>query len=177
MKMVLLLRHGKSDWSTEVDDRDRPLAKRGRKAARAMGEFLTRARPDARRDRGVASPRAADTAALAAAAGGWQSPVRTNELLYGVYVFGMLAVARAEPDEVERLMIVGHEPASSEAVAAPRRRRRPGFPHRSRRRHRARSRTVGRRRPGCGRLVYLVPPPPARVSDPRDGRKRLADRA
>ena len=70
MKMVLLLRHGKSDWSTAVDDRERPLAKRGRRAARAIGEFLTRAgeAPDAI----VASParRAADTATLAAAAGG-----------------------------------------------------------------------------------------------------------
>ena len=29
----------------------------------------------------------------------------------------MLAVARTEPDEVHRLMVVGHEPALSEAVA------------------------------------------------------------
>jgi phosphohistidine phosphatase len=117
VKTVLLLRHGKSDWSTAVGDRERPLAKRGRKAARAIGEFLTRAgeAPDAI----VASParRAADTATLAAAAGGWQSPLRTSELLYGAEAFSLLAVARTEADDVHRLMVVGHEPALSEAVA------------------------------------------------------------
>ena len=48
-RMLLLLRHGKSDWSSNVDDRERPLAKRGRKAAQAIGRFLTEAgeAPDA----------------------------------------------------------------------------------------------------------------------------------
>ena len=117
MKMLLIVRHGKSDWSATVDDSERPLAKRGRKAARAMGEFLTRAGqvPDAVVT--SAARRAADTAALVAAAGRWQCPVRTSELIYGADAFGVLDAARAEPDACERLMIVGHEPASSEAVA------------------------------------------------------------
>ena len=41
MKTLILLRHGKSDWKDdELVDHERPLAKRGRKAARAVGRFL-----------------------------------------------------------------------------------------------------------------------------------------
>ena len=80
--MVLLLRHGKSDWATAEDDREAPLAKRGRKAARAIGELLTRAgeAPDAI-DASLAR-RAARHRGAGRRRGGWQTPVRTNELLY-----------------------------------------------------------------------------------------------
>jgi phosphohistidine phosphatase len=40
---LLLLRHAKSDWETgALDDFDRPLAKRGRKEAPGVGEWLLR---------------------------------------------------------------------------------------------------------------------------------------
>jgi len=46
MKTVLLFRHGKSDWYADYDwDHNRPLAKRGRKAARAMGRWLAETGP------------------------------------------------------------------------------------------------------------------------------------
>jgi phosphohistidine phosphatase len=117
MKTLILLRHGKSDWSSEADDRERPLTKRGRSSADAIGAFLTGAgeMPDAV----VTSParRAADTAARAAAAGTWTCRLRTNELLYGAEAFTVLDVARSEPDTTERLMLVGHEPTSSDTLA------------------------------------------------------------
>ena len=158
MKMVLLLRHGKSDWSTEVDDRERPLAKRGRNAARAMGEFLTRAgqTPDAI----VVSParRAADTASLAVAAGGWQCPVRTSELLYTADALTMLDVARAEADDVERLMLVGHQPASSEAVVRLVDGGTLGLPTAAVAGIELDIEDWAEIEPGRGRLVFLVPP-------------------
>src|SRR5215208_2840394 len=47
MKTLLLLRHAKSDWEIpSMRDIERPLAKRGRKAAPRMGKAL--------RDKGVA---------------------------------------------------------------------------------------------------------------------------
>jgi len=33
-KLLLILRHGKSDWTTGLEDFDRPLVGRGRKGAR-----------------------------------------------------------------------------------------------------------------------------------------------
>lgn len=38
---LLLLRHAKSDWSIDMDDFSRPLKKRGRRAAKQMGRWLS----------------------------------------------------------------------------------------------------------------------------------------
>ena len=40
MKTLLLVRHAKSDWPTNVDDFDRPLNERGHKDAPKMAKFL-----------------------------------------------------------------------------------------------------------------------------------------
>lgn len=40
MKTLILVRHAKSDWSTDVDDFDRPLNERGHKDAPKMARFL-----------------------------------------------------------------------------------------------------------------------------------------
>src|SRR2546428_3125668 len=84
MPALILLRHGKSDWQADygADDRARPLARRGRKAAKTMGRFLARAGqvPDA----AITSPavRAHDTLQLAMDGGGWTCPARTAPSLY-----------------------------------------------------------------------------------------------
>lgn len=39
-KTLILMRHGKSDWSSEMEDFKRPLNKRGRKDAPTMGKWL-----------------------------------------------------------------------------------------------------------------------------------------
>ena len=40
MRRLMLLRHAKSDWPDGVDNHDRPLAKRGRKACPVMGRYM-----------------------------------------------------------------------------------------------------------------------------------------
>ena len=41
MKSIIIFRHGKSDWDATYDrDHDRPLSKRGSKAAIKMGKYL-----------------------------------------------------------------------------------------------------------------------------------------
>jgi phosphohistidine phosphatase len=120
MPGLILLRHGKSDWQADYggDDRLRPLAQRGRKAAKRMGRFLARAGqvPDA----AITSPavRAEDTLRLAMEGGGWTCPVRTAAALYGGGVYGLLGEVRREPSTTDVLLAVGHEPAWSDAVAA-----------------------------------------------------------
>jgi phosphohistidine phosphatase len=116
---LILLRHGKSDWDTDYgDDRARPLARRGRKAAEAIGRFLARAEqvPDA----AITSPavRAEDTLRRAMKAGGWTCPVRTAPNLYGAGVSGLLTEIQIEPSSTGVLLAVGHEPTWSNAVAA-----------------------------------------------------------
>lgn len=43
MRRLILMRHAKSDWSHGASDHDRPLNKRGRGAAEALGDWLRRA--------------------------------------------------------------------------------------------------------------------------------------
>ena len=41
-KSVILFRHGKSDWNATFEsDHDRPVSKRGSKAAKKMGKYLS----------------------------------------------------------------------------------------------------------------------------------------
>jgi phosphohistidine phosphatase len=116
---LILFRHGKSDWDADTgDDRARPLARRGRKAAVRMGRFLARSEqvPDA----AITSPavRAADTLRLAMEAGGWSCPVRTGAGLYGGGVSGLLGEVQQEPVATGVLLAVGHEPTCSAALSA-----------------------------------------------------------
>lgn len=115
MPALILFRHAKSDWDAPADDDlDRPLAPRGRKAARAMGRLLSRVGQVP--DTALCSPavRAADTLRLAMEAGEWSCPVRTAPGLYGAGVAGALAEIRSGANEAEMLLAVGHEPTSSE---------------------------------------------------------------
>jgi phosphohistidine phosphatase len=118
MPSLILFRHGKSDWDADYgdDDRMRPLSERGRRSARTMGRFLGRARqvPDA----ALTSPavRAESTLALAMKAGRWSCPVRKRDALYGD-VSGLLAEVRREAPATALLLVVGHDPAWSEAAS------------------------------------------------------------
>lgn len=40
MKRLILMRHCKSDWAHDLPDRERPLNKRGRASAAALGDWL-----------------------------------------------------------------------------------------------------------------------------------------
>jgi phosphohistidine phosphatase len=120
MPGLILFRHGKSDWHADYPGGDaaRPLAHRGRKAAKRMGKFLARAgqAPDA----AITSPavRAEDTLRLAIEGGGWSCPVRTAARLYDGGLSGLLAEVRKEPASTDVLVAVGHEPTWSEALSA-----------------------------------------------------------
>ena len=118
MKTVLIFRHAKSDWSSESsDDHARPLASRGRKAAKVMGRFLRRIdqMPDAVVSSSAA--RAATTVTLAAKAGKWKCPIRLVEKLYACAPDDILSEIRSQPDSVETLLVAAHEPACSETIA------------------------------------------------------------
>lgn len=118
MKTLLLLRHAKSDWGAEYeDDHERPLSKRGRKAARRMGRFLAVA--GLRPDLAVTSTadRARDTLARAARAGGWTGvPVHATDALYEASPEALLDVVRALPTGTTTALLVGHEPTFSIAA-------------------------------------------------------------
>ncbi|MGD0982862.1 MAG: histidine phosphatase family protein [Acidimicrobiales bacterium] len=114
---LIVFRHSKSDWSADYggSDLDRPLAKRGRKAARAAGRFLAATEVP---ESVICSPalRATATLELASEARDWEWSVRESVALYDEGVEGLLAEVRREPETTRLLMVVGHEPACSETV-------------------------------------------------------------
>ncbi len=118
MPRLMLFRHGKSDWNaTYRGDRDRPLSRRGERAAETMGVLLRKMGEVP--DRVVTSPatRAETTAAIARLSGGWSAPLEIAEALYGAGPDEALEVAARCGADAERLMLVGHEPTWSQLAA------------------------------------------------------------
>lgn len=111
MKRLLLLRHGKSDWDSGAPtDHDRPLAGRGRKAARAIGRFMALA--ELVPDYAITSSavRARTTLELAMEAGDWTCPVTTTRDFYHAGVEGVLGVVAESSDDHQSVLVVGHQP-------------------------------------------------------------------
>ena len=115
MRRVLLLRHGKSAWPDGLDDLERPLANRGRDAARRMGRYLADERllPDL----ALASParRTPETWTLAERSLG-EVPMRSEPRIYEAPPDRLLAVLRDVNPEVGTLLMVGHNPGLEELL-------------------------------------------------------------
>lgn len=119
MKRLMIFRHAKSDWKADYDtDHDRPLNRRGLHAARTVGTVL--ARSGEVPDLAITSSavRARSTLLLASSTGRWKTAVRVTDQLYEASPGGALAVAAETPDDVRRLMLVGHQPAWGSLVRA-----------------------------------------------------------
>lgn len=112
-KTLFLVRHAKSSWKEAgLDDRDRPLNKRGKEDAPKMGRHL--AKEGVRPELITSSPavRALKTArTIAAGLGLRKSDVMANERLYAFGVSGVLEVLRELDDGLDTVMVVGHNPA------------------------------------------------------------------
>ena len=111
MRSLTLLRHAKSSWDDDsLDDFDRPLNDRGRKAAKAIGRHL--ADRDASFDLILASPARRVVETLdGLAAGGWAAgAIQFERAIYFASTTDLLDLVRATPDKVKRLMLVGHNP-------------------------------------------------------------------
>ena len=107
----MLLRHAKSDWSAVYGaDHERPLNKRGTRAARAVGVAVARSGEIPNYAITSSATRALSTLELASDAGGWHTEVVVSPALYSSSSTGVLEVAASAPDTAQRVMLVGHEP-------------------------------------------------------------------
>ena len=119
MRTLLVLRHGKSDWdATFGSDEQRPLAKRGKDAAKRIGTFVTDV--GVMPDLAITSPavRARETLNAAIKAGHWETPVQENRLLYEGGVNGIIDLLRNVDPRVSTVLLAGHQPTSSNLVAS-----------------------------------------------------------
>lgn len=111
MKILYLLRHAKSLWAaTPASDIERPLNKRGKRAAALLGAYF--------KTHGVipevvlCSPaaRTRETLDRLDEARGQRAPVRLLKTLYLASPDRLLATARGLENELQSAMIVAHEP-------------------------------------------------------------------
>jgi phosphohistidine phosphatase len=118
MPELLIMRHAKSDWGVGLaDDRERPLAPRGVKAAKRVGKFLTKV--NAAPDLILSSPavRARTTAELANKAGRWAAPMEIVPSFYGGGWSDVVEGVLAAGESAERILVTGHEPTWSALVS------------------------------------------------------------
>jgi phosphohistidine phosphatase len=112
MLTLSLLRHAKSSWADrELEDRDRPLAKRGTKAARAMGAFIAKEGllPDLILCSGSIRTRA--TLALLLSELGTPEPqVVYDDVLYMATPVAILGRVQEVKSNTRHVMLIGHNP-------------------------------------------------------------------
>ncbi len=117
MKQLLLMRHAKSSWKhAGLTDRERPLNGRGRRDAPRMGALLARLDTVPELIVCSAAVRAVQTANAVADAAGYEGEIRRLPELYGADTCDFWAALQAVADEVETVMLVGHNPELEDLV-------------------------------------------------------------
>jgi len=111
MKTLLLLRHAKSSWKhPENPDLERPLNKRGKKDAPLMGRLIKDKELIPQCILCSTAVRATQTAEMIVKYSGFKGKVDYLDSFYlaepNVYLEGLQTL----PDEIERVMIIGHNP-------------------------------------------------------------------
>jgi len=111
-KTLILLRHAKSDWDADYSgDHERPLSKRGRKAAKAIGEFLSDTRHVPDEILCSTAARTRETISLVRENANWNDvEVTFTEDLYLAAPENVLSMVRGLPVSSECVMVVGHQP-------------------------------------------------------------------
>ncbi|CCE23026.1 SixA phosphatase family protein [Methylotuvimicrobium alcaliphilum] len=110
-KTLMLLRHGKSDWEVDADDFNRPLKKRGKKAAVRIGQWMRKQK--LKPGLIVTSPavRAQTTAERASEALGFAgAEIIRDQRLYEAELADFKAVLSDCPADIGRILLVGHNP-------------------------------------------------------------------
>ncbi|MBT2528950.1 histidine phosphatase family protein [Streptomyces sp. ISL-99] len=116
-RRIVLLRHAKADWP-QVSDHDRPLADRGRKDAPVAGHRLA--------DTGITfdlalcstATRTRETWKLAVQEMPRRPKTVYEERLYEATLGDVLALLNETPDEVNDLLVIGHNPSMHAAADA-----------------------------------------------------------
>lgn len=117
MKTLLLLRHAKSSWNDpDLQDFERPLNQRGRRAAPLVGRFMLQQGlvPDLI----LCSPaeRARETIALIIEAARLGSELRYDERIYEASAESLLEVVSQAEDRFAVVLVVGHNPGMEELL-------------------------------------------------------------
>jgi phosphohistidine phosphatase len=117
MNTLLILRHAKSSWKDpDLADHERPLSKRGRRAAKRIGAFL--------REMGLrpqlawcsTAARARETLTIVLESARLATEVHYDERIYGARVRTLLDVIAQTESGRDQILVVGHNPEFEELL-------------------------------------------------------------
>jgi phosphohistidine phosphatase len=117
MKTLLLLRHAKSSWKdTSLSDFERPLNRRGRRAAALIGRFLKRKNVQPNFILSSPAVRARSTIEIALEVAQLNAELRYDERLYLASAADLLTIIRQFEDQCETIMLVGHNSGTEDLL-------------------------------------------------------------
>jgi phosphohistidine phosphatase len=114
VRTLVLLRHAKSDYPDGVADHDRPLAPRGVREAALAGDWI---RSNVGKVDAVLCSTATRTRETLARTG-IEADVRYEDSLYDSRPSTVVGLVNGIGDDVETLLVVGHEPTMSSLAFA-----------------------------------------------------------
>jgi phosphohistidine phosphatase len=118
MKTLLLLRHAKSSWDQpEIQDHSRPLNKRGKHDAPLVGKLLREQDLVPGLIISSTARRAQDTARLVAEACGYEGEIELCQEMYLSDASSYMDILHNLPDQLERVLLVGHNPDLQELLS------------------------------------------------------------
>ena len=119
MKHLLLLRHAKSSWADmRVQDFERPLNDRGRKAAPAMAEYLSGHMPLPDYILCSTAKRTRETLGFVQAVYAHPLHVEMTRNIYEAPYLAILDMLHKIPADTECAMVIGHNPGMEDLSAA-----------------------------------------------------------
>lgn len=111
MKTIYLLRHAKSSWKdAKLDDFDRPLNKRGRRAAALMGQYLVTSGIEPAQILCSSAERTRETLGYLQEAIGTSIPTRFEKGIYEAEAADLLNRLRGLSEVLPSVMVIGHNP-------------------------------------------------------------------
>ena len=118
MKTLVIVRHAKSSWEQPVlSDHDRPLKKRGYKDAPLIGAVLADWGPPVDRVLSSSAVRALETAEIIVQEMGLPlDEIQIEEDLYHASAAEILEIIEMQEDELDGLMLFGHNPGMTNLV-------------------------------------------------------------
>ncbi|MDX1663135.1 MAG: histidine phosphatase family protein [Candidatus Promineifilaceae bacterium] len=118
MKTLLIMRHANAGWgNAKMSDHERPLNEQGLREAAEMGRILIGADLTPQRLICSSAERALVTAERVALASGYAAEIEVTDRLYLAPPGAYIAYLNRLPQDVERVLIVGHNPGIGELAA------------------------------------------------------------
>ena len=117
MKTLMLLRHAKSSWdNASLDDFDRPLNERGRKASATIGKYL--ADSNEAIDLIISSPAVRTRETIERSnLGSFAAETRFDQRIYEASSARLMEVVSQIDEDRKAVLLVGHNPGLEELIS------------------------------------------------------------